>query len=84
MTDYMQRFMSGLDLVQPDWFIVFATQTDLIDYARALKDCREGYEATAVQREAERLRDYVAQRLHVAVTAALNAGLIQAVRSGEF
>ena len=40
--DIRDRMMKGLDIVKPDWWIVFATQQELIDCVRSCTDIYSG------------------------------------------
>lgn len=62
----MQIFMEILDINKPDWWIVFATQQELIDCVR---QCTDGVSGTISARH--QLRKCVAER----ITAIAQAGV---------
>jgi hypothetical protein len=65
------RFMAGLDKQDPHWYVNHATQVDLRQYADA---ALRASDARGTARE--RLRATVANRLLVAVRAAIEAGIV--------
>ena len=64
------RFMAALDAQCKRWWIDFATQAELRDYAAAVND---GEAAEVYARS--RVRSHVANRLLIGVNAAVKAGI---------
>lgn len=68
------RFMQALDEQQPEWHFDLATCSDLRDY---IDMDLHNQSSNATQRAREMIRSRVANRLLVAVRAALCAGIVQ-------
>jgi hypothetical protein len=68
------RFMVGLDANQPDWFVIYATQQELADHARATTDGRSGTVAAKAA-----LRRNVCSRLFSVLRSGMSAGIVEAV-----
>lgn len=70
-TDLREAFQKGLDLHQPDWWITFATQAELIEFVRYVDQARGG-----LARARDTLRRQVCDRLFMPVRAAVEAKIV--------
>ena len=78
MDDVLAKFMRGLDVQQPDWWITFADDQDVRHYARETWTW-EGKPADPahISRVRDSMRRSVASRLMLGCRAAITAGLVQ-------
>ena len=76
--DAHDRFVAGLDLQQPDWWITFADEQDKAHYIRETWGW-DGKPAAPehIARLRESLRGSVARRLMLGCRAAVEAGLVK-------
>jgi hypothetical protein len=70
----LEQFMKGMDVHQPDWFIIYANELEMQDHIRRVTDGRSG---TVLARTV--LRREVANRLIEVVRAAMSCGLVEYV-----
>ena len=68
----LDDFMKALDLHQPDWWITFAHQEDLIEHARM---CSDGHSGTIQAKNMVRKR--TVERLFTPIRAAIACGLVE-------
>lgn len=73
--NFMDRFQAAMNIHQPDWFISFANEQELKDYARALQTIRDGKHSNTAAELA--LKRNVAHRLTMPLRAAVHAGLVE-------
>ena len=76
LIEWLEQFTKGMDIVQPDWWITFAHQTDLQDCVRG---CTDGHSGTVKARE--QLRRRTAERLLMAVHGATVAKVVMPVEA---
>ena len=67
----LEQFMRGLDTHKPDWFVVFASQSELADCVRT---CTDGHSGTVAAKT--KLRRGVACRLIAVLDVACNIGIV--------
>lgn len=67
----LEQFMNGLDTHRPNWFVMFANETELRDCVMA---CTDG--ASGTVKAKTRLREAVACRLVAVLDAACNVGIV--------
>lgn len=75
--DYLARFMRAMDVQQPDWWLRFASQQDLEDYARFCSPDWQGEYPSGTRMELKRqtMRVHIATRLVMPVRAHVQGGL---------
>jgi len=69
----LEAYILGLEIHQPDWWITYATQQDLIDCVRM---CTDGHSGTVKAKQ--QLINRTAERLFMPIRAAIEAGLVVA------
>lgn len=70
MTQY-DKFIKGLDVDKPDWFIIYANQQELVD---CIRQCTDGVSGTVQAKN--NLRREVSERLFAVVRAAYVGGMV--------
>lgn len=68
----LEKLTKALDAHKPDWWIMFADQTDLRDYARMCSDQHSG-----TIKAKEMVRNRVIQQMLIPIRAAIDCGMVQ-------